>query len=343
MKKFTKIIMSAVLAASLLMGCGKTPANTESQASSQNTESQVPEEATTIRVSALSGPTAMGMVKLMKDSADGTSKNTYEFGDLATDPSAFATAIVKGEVDICAIPSNLAANLYNKAEGKIMVIAANVYGVVDVVQRGENTIKAITDMKGKTVYATGQGAVPEYTLRYLLEENDLTIDDLNVVWCSDTTEALAKIKADASAIAMLPQPFVTAAASQVDDLTIALDLNAEWNKLFKDTPIITGCLIVRKEFAEKYPNQLKTFLEEYASSVKFTQENVDEAAELIAEAGIVKAVPLAKKALPFCNLTCLTGADLKTSVSSYLNIIYNYNAQAVGGKLPADDFYYEAK
>lgn len=337
MKQLTRLLLSSILILCLLTGCGKGQ-----EITSQTTESQ--EAPVSIKISALSGPTAMGMVKLMKDASEGTTENTYEFGPLATDPSAFAAAIVKNEVDICAIPSNLAANLYNKTNGNILVIAANVYGVVDIVQRGENSIQSLSDLKGHTLYATGQGAVPEYTLRYLLKEQGMDADkDVDIRWCSDTTEALAKIKNDANAIAMLPQPFVTAAMAQVDDLAIALDLNEEWNRQNPDSPIITGCLIVRKDFAKTYPNQLNTFLKEYEKSVSYVKEHTDEAAQLIVDAGIVKAVPIAKKALPACNLACLTGKELKSSLSSYLEIIYNYNPKAVGDKLPADDFYYENK
>lgn len=353
MKKFVKLMMSSLLVGALLVGCGKTPATTQNSEVSQNLETsqnsssqpnEIEEEATTIRISALSGPTAMGMVKLMKDSSNKETKNTYEFGELSTDPSAFVAAITKGELDICAVPSNLAANLYNKTNGQILVLAANVYGVVSIVERGENSLHSFSDLKGHTIYATGQGAVPEYTLRNLLDKNGLDSDsDVDIRWCSDTTEALSMIQNDANAIAMLPQPFVTAAMGQVSDLRIAFDLNDEWAKVNTDCKIITGCLVVRKDFAEKYPNQLKTFIEEYQASVDFSLNNVDKAAELIAEAGIVKAAPLAKKALPSCNLTCLTGKDLRDTLSAYLQIIYDYNPKAVGEALPGEDFYYEAK
>lgn len=334
MKK-AKRLLGMLLAAFVFVGCSVSPADTTTSEK---------EEMVTIRVSALSGPTAMGMVKLMKDAKENATENTYSFGELSTDPAAFVAGITKGDIDICAVPSNLAANLYNKTNGEILVLAANVYGVVSIVERGENSITSFQDLKGHTIYATGQGAVPEYTLRYLLEKNELdSARDVDIRWCADTTEALSMIQNDTNAIAMLPQPFVTAAQSQVSDLRVVLDLNDEWSKVNSECRIITGCLVVRKEFADKYPKQLKTFLEEYKASVDFTATNVDEAAELIAEAGIVKAAPLAKKALPYCNLTCLTGSELKASLSAYLQIIYDYNPKAVGEELPGDDFYYEAK
>ena len=348
MKRFTGLLLVAALGLSVLAGC-TTSTDTEVQSeitsavSEVSTDSEEPtttEEATTIRVGALSGPTAMGMVKLMSDSDAGTTENTYEFAALQTDASAFVTDMVQGNLDIAAVPSNLAANIYNKTEGGVQVIAVNVYGVLSIVERGDS-ISSISDLKGKTIYATGQGAIPEVTLRYLLSENGMDLDtDLTVTWCSDTTEALSYITSDENAIAMLPQPFVTAAKAQVSDLNVALDLSEEWAKVC-DTNIVTGVLLVRTEFAEAYPEQLAKFLEEYEASVDYTLENTADAATLIESYGIVGKAAIAEKALPNCNICCLTGSEMKTTLSAFLQVIYDFNPQLVGGTLPGDDFYYE--
>ena len=316
------LILTGILAVSHLGGCGKT------------------EESVTIRVGAMSGPTAMGMVKLMSDSEAGLTENTYEFADLATDATAMVTPIATGELDIAAVPSNLASNIYAKTEGGVEVLAVNALGVLNLVERGE-TISGIADLAGKTVYATGQGAVPEYTIRYLLTQAGLDADsDLEIIWCADTTEALSYVSTVDGAIAILPQPFVTVACSKVEDLRIVLDLNEAWNEVSPDAGICTGVIVVRREFAEKYPEQVKKFLEEYEASVAYTQTNTDEAAELIANYGIVGAAGVAKNALPGCHIVCLTGDEMKTNLSAFLQVLYDQNPASVGGSLPGDDFYY---
>ena len=211
MKKLLAVILSVIMVFSFAACAGKS-ANNEG-------ESQT-EETTTIRIGAMAGPTAMGMVKLRKDSENGNTKNT--------DASAFVTSLATGEIDIAAVPSNLAANIYNKTEGKVQVVAVNTLGVLNLVERG-NTVNSISDLKGKTIYATGMGAVPEYTIRYILSGNGLDADkDVNIVWCSDTTEALSKLKSEDGAIAVLPQPFVTAASAQISGLRVVMDLNEAW-------------------------------------------------------------------------------------------------------------------
>ena len=306
------------------------------------------EENTVIRVGAMSGPTAMGMVKLMSDSAAGLTENTYEFSELVTDASALVAPLVKGELDIAAIPSNLAANIFNNNDGCIEVLAINVLGVLNLVERGD-TISSISDLKGKSFYATGQGAVPEYIIRYILAGNGLDYDtDVNIIWCSDTTEALSYVSEVSDAIAILPQPFVTVATAKVEStkakdepgLRVVADLNDEWNALNPGCDIVTGVLVVRKEFAEKYPEQVTVFLEEYGDSVEYVNTDAEGAAALTVNYGIVTAEGIAKKALPGCHIVNINGAEMKKSVTGFLQILYDMEPKAVGGRVPGDDFYY---
>lgn len=236
----------------------------------------------------------------------------------------------------------MAATLYKNTKGGVQVMAVNTLGVLYIVERG-NTVKGLTDLKGKKVYATGQGAVPEYALRYLLKQNGLDPDkDVTIQWCADTTEALSYISKDASAIAMLPQPFVTVAMSKVDGLRVAVSLNDEWQKLNNGSKLVTGVVVVRTEFAKKYPQQTEKFLEEYKTSVEYTSTNPSDAAKLIAENKIVPAAPIAEKALPGCNITFISGTEMKTALSGFLKILSDINPQAIGGALPDDAFYYGA-
>lgn len=345
-KKLWSAFLAATMAVTMLAGCGTKEAEvseeTQSSVAVETEAESTPVQAddVTVRVGAMSGPTAMGMVKLMSDAEAGQTANTYEFAELATDASAFVTPLAQGDLDIAAIPSNLASTLYNKTQGGIQVIATVNTGVLYIVERGES-VQSLADLAGKTIYATGQGAVPEYTLRYLLTENGIDADkDVTIQWCADTTEALSYISADENAIAMLPQPFVTAACAQVEGLRVAVDLNDEWEKLDNGCSIITGVVVARKEFVDEHKNQVDAFLEEYEASVAYTSEDVEGAAALIEQYGIVAKAPIAQKALPNCHLLCLKGADMKAALEGFLQVVYDQNPAAVGGELPGDDFYY---
>ncbi|MDO4816556.1 MAG: ABC transporter substrate-binding protein [Bacillota bacterium] len=330
MKKLLCVICAVCL---LLCGCA-------APADSSTDETPAEEAKTTIRVGGLTGPTAMGMVKLMSDSDSGETENSYEF-TLQSEAVAFVTELAKGEIDIAAVPANLASVIYNNTDGGVKVLAINTLGVLYVVERGDS-VQSLADLAGKTIYATGAGAAPEYALRYLLSENGMDADkDITIQWCADTTEALSYIAKDANAVAMLPQPFATSAQMQVSDLRVAIDLNAEWEKLRNSSAMVTGALVVRSEFAEKYPQQLEKFMAEYEASVSFVVNNTEAAAELMGQYEIVKT-PVALKALPYCNITFMSSDEMKSAMEGYLNVLLKMNPAAVGGKLPESDFYYGA-
>lgn len=352
MKRLIAIFLSVCLAGMMMTGCGtatEPEQNTENENATEQevltdtektADTEIVTDDVTVRVGAMSGPTAMGLVKLMSDAEAGDTQNVYEFAELATDASAFVTPIAQGELDIAAVPANLASVLYQKTEGGVQILAVNNLGVLSIVERGDS-VQQISDLKGKTIYATGQGATPEYTLRYILQENGIDPDaDVTIQWCADTTEALSYVTADEAAIAMLPQPFVTAACAQVENLRVAIDLNDAWSQVAPDSSIVTGVIVVRRAFAEEHPQAVETFLAEYEASMEYTENNPSEAAALIEQYGIVAKAAVAEKALPGCHLNFMKGSEMKTIVSQYLEMLYEQNPSSVGGNVPGDDFYY---
>lgn len=357
MKRLLSMVMAAAMALSLV-ACGGTAAS-GSTASSQAASSapassqveSVPASSAAsasedtaalgdaMRIAGLQGPTTMGMVKLMKDqeSMESPLYDVTMYG--AADE--IVPLLTKGELDAAAIPANLAATLYQKTEGKIQVAAVNTLGVLYVVTTGDD-VASVADLAGKTIYSTGKGTTPEYVLNYILTENGIDpAKDVTIEYKSEATEVLSTLQsAGEGAVAVLPQPYVTAAQAQVEGLNVALDLTEEWNKIDPDSQLITGVLAVRSDYAEQHPEELEVFLADYRSSIEWVTANTADAAQLVAEYGIVAKAPLAEKALPACNITYMDGADMKQALSGYLDVLYQQDAASVGGALPGDDFYY---
>lgn len=294
-----------------------------------------PIQTESVRVGALKGPTAMGLMRMISD--DGV--NSYT---LAGSADELTPAFIKGDLDIICVPANLAAVLYNKTEGQIVTLAVNTLGVLYIVENGGETVQSMADLKGRTLVAAGKGSTPEYGLRYLLEQNGLDPDkDVTVDWKSEHAECVAALAAGTADLALLPQPFVTVAQGKLGDgLRAALDLTAEWDALDNGSAMITGVAVARRDFAEDYPELVDRFLKDYAASVDWVNANLAEAAELVAANGIIESPAIAEKALPHCNIVCLTGQEMYEKLSGYLQVLAEANPQAVGGKLPADDFYY---
>lgn len=324
MKRSLAYLFALLMLLSLFASCGET---------------QAPEEDVTLRLGGLKGPTSMGMVKLLDDAENGLTENDYDF-TMAAAADELTPKLLKGELDILAVPANLGAVLYKNSNGAVKTAAINTLGVIYVVENGGEEIKSMADLKGQTIFATGKGSTPEYALNYLLKENGLDPEkDVKVEWKNEPTEVVAQMSTMDHSVAMLPQPFVAVASTQLPDLHIALDLTEVWDALDNGSQFITAALIVRSDFASKHPEALKTFLEEYKVSTDYINGNPAEGALLVEKYDIVKA-PIAEKAIPYCNMVSIIGNEMKESLSGYLQVLYNQNPASVGGELPADDFYW---
>ena len=295
----------------------------------------------TVRLAALKGPTAMGLVKLMSDADNGdTVYGNYDF-TLAASPDEVAPRLIQGELDIACIPANLAAVLYNRTGGEIVTLAVNTLGVLYIVENG-NAVQSIEDLRGMTIAASGKGSTPEYALYYLLRQHGLEPEiDVMIDWKSEHSECVTALATGNATVALLPQPFVTVAQNQLEDLRVALDLTREWDALDNGSALITGVAAARRAFVEEHPAAVAQFLNGYAASVAWVNDNISDAAALIGAADIVPA-PVAEKALPYCNIVCVSGDELAAILPGYLSVLHEAAPESVGGTLPESDFYYLA-
>lgn len=291
---------------------------------------------TTLRVGSMKGPTSMGLLFLMNDESLDETGVDYEF-TMATGADELLPMMLKGELDIAMVPANVASVLYAKSEGAVSVIDVNTLGVLYMVSGNEYS--SVEDLKGKTIYLTGKGTTPDYVLQYVLAQNGFAEGDCVLEYKSEATEVAAILAENPDAIGLLPQPFVTAACAQNEDLKVVLDMNAEWNKV-QGNGMVTGVTVVRNEVLSENEPAVQAFLKAHEASAKAINEDTATGATYAVEAGIIAKEPIAQKAIPNCNITCVTGEEMKTAISGYLQVLYDQNPQSVGGALPADTFYY---
>lgn len=299
-------------------------------------ESVTPDVDTPIRVVALKGPTAMGMVEMMD-------KDYYEF-TLVSSPDEITPLIAQGKVDIAAVPANLAAVLYAKTEGAIRAIEINTLGVLYIVENGD-TVTSVEDLKGKTIFASGKGATPEYALNYMLTANGIDPEtDVTIEYKSEHAECVSALTSTENAVAMLPQPFVTTAMTKDESIKVVLDLTEEWEKAAGDggsaVTLVTGVTVVQNTFLTEHPELVELFVKEHAASVKSVNADPESASVLMEQYDIVPAA-VAVKAIPECNITCITGSEMTAKLEAYLSVLLEQNPQSVGGSLPDEALYYE--
>lgn len=325
MKKLLTLMLALLLSVSVFAACG-----------SNETPAEAPD---TIRVFALKGPTGMGMSKLMSDES-AKEDSVYNF-TIAGSPDEVAAEVIKGNYDIAAVPTNLAAVLYSKTEGELMIGAVNTLGVLYILENGDS-IQSISDLNGKTIYATGQASTPEYVLNYILDANGI---DCEVIYLTEHAELATQMTAGTTAIGMLPVPNATTVLSGNTDVRIALDLTEEWEKAAAlkgdDGALYQGCIVIRRDFAEQYPETVESFLADYKASVDFVNEKPEEASALIEQVGIIPKAPVALKAIPDANIVCITGEAMQTGLSGFFKVLHNFNPASVGGKLPDNGIWYK--
>lgn len=329
MGKVTAVALSLAMTGALLTGCGSNKAS---------------EEKITVKVGALKGATTLGLLPLQDKAANGGTNENYEFS-MMTAADELLPLMIKGELDIALLPSNVASVLYQKTNCGVTVIDINTLGVLYMVS-GDSSIGSVADLAGKTIYLTGKGTTPDYVLHYILNGNGIDADqDCTLEYRSEATEVAALLAENSDAIGLLPQPFVTAACAQNDALSVIMDMNAEWEKLQGEngSRLVTGVTVVRNEFLQEHENAVAAFMEEHKASAESMNTDVENGAKLAVASEIIAKEPIALKAIPKCNITYIDGNEMKQALSGYLQVLYEQNPESVGGALPQDDFYYIAE
>lgn len=326
MKKIIAVVLVLVMSL-MCFACQKTPVVDDKN-----------DVKTTINITVLKGPTGLGALQLMEKDSKQESLNDYNF-TLAAAPDEVSAKIINKESDIIAAPTNLAAALYKKTEGQVVMLAANTLGNLYIVTKNED-ISSIEDLKGKTIYSSGQGATPEYVLNFLLKENGIDPEkDVNVIYKSEHAEIAPVFASEENVIALLPEPFVTNITMKNQALKVSVNITEEWSKI-SDSELVMGCLIARKEFVDANPEAIDKFLKEYEESAKYAVTNVAETAELSEKYEIMDK-NVAEKALPGCNIVYIDGDKMKSYVGAFFEVLFNANPKSVGGSIPDEKLYYK--
>lgn len=343
------LLLTLILAVSLA-ACN-TPAGesspsavpTPSAAASQQPTPSVPAQRETVRLAVLSGPTGVGAAKLIADSQADATRNDYQY-TVANDNNELVAGLTGNDpaFDIATVASNMAVNLYNRTEGGVKIIALGTRGVLHILESGGNqNIQSVSDLAGKTIYATGQGANPEYILRYLLEQNGLDPDtDVNIVF-AEPAEITQRLISGQAEVAMLPVPAATAAIIQGDgQIRQAIDVTQAWEQMNSGSQLIMTAVVARTQFIEEHPEAVAAFLEEYEASIRYVNDNPQQVAQTIADLGITPSAAIAQQAIPQCNLVYIAGDDMVGAISDYFIVLHSLDPSSVGGALPDNSIYY---
>lgn len=351
MKKFTAILTALLIIAVLFAGCAKTAdegtqkpveevkttdeptkAPTEKPTAEPTEEPTEEPMAKPIRIATLAGPTGMGLIKILDDTSGKYEVSVY------TSPDQIISKIVNNEVDAATIPSNLAAVLYSKTNGALQIVSVNTMGVLYICEIGD-TVNSLSDLSGKTIYATGQGATPEYVLNKILNDNGL--DDVTVEYMGSHPDLANAVAAGDIKLAMLPEPFVSTVTAKNPDVKVKIDLNTEWEAIFGEgTGMPMGVTVINKNFIAEHPEAVAMFMNDYSDSVDFVTNNMSMASELMVTHKIIGAASIALKAIPRSGISFITGDEAKDMLIEYFDVLFASNPKSVGGAIPENDIYF---
>lgn len=337
MKKRTVSLLMCLVMILGISACGKPAANVSGSGASSSAPgvSQSQPEVSPgqpVNVMAMTGPTGVGAAQMMSDNA------AYNFTVVAGNDEV-APALAKGEVDIACIATPVAANLYNK-NGGITVLAVNTLGVLYILDK-DSSVTDVASLKGKTIYATGQGANPEFVLDHLLTQNGLDPDkDVSIEWMT-AQEVTARMVQSTDGVCLLPVPAATALMIKDSTVREALNISDEWDKI-SESPLVMGCVVVRNAFMQEHPELVEQFMADYEASINFMKDeaNLASAAEMVAANGIAANAAIAAKAIPQCNLIFMDGEEMRSAIQSYYEVLFTANPASIGGGNPDDDFYF---
>jgi NitT/TauT family transport system substrate-binding protein len=353
MKKILSVMLALVIIFSFAAcsgadapGVSESPAVSEEPSgavspSAAETPSNEPETRETVNAGFLKGPTGIGAAYLMEQNEKGETALDYNV-TIEADVANINSALISGALDLAAVPTNVASVLYNKTNGNTKIIAINTLSVLYILEKG-NSISSMADLKGKTIYATGQASNPEYVLNYLLRQNGLEPGKDVTVEFMDSTELATQMASGAIDVCMLPAPNSTTVLMKNSEVREALNLGEEWDIATGGESMLTqGCIVARADL-QNLEQIVEQFLKDYQTSIEYMSDeaNIDVAAELAFKFEIVPNAAIAKAAIPDCNLTFIAGTgSIKSSISGYYEILFEADPTSIGGKLPDDSFYF---
>lgn len=330
-----KIITILVIVLFLITSCSSDEVRT-SLNNRKETKSNIFDTDFDFRVATLKGPTAIGMARLVEKYSEINNNIENNFSIYNTADEIVA-GLAKNEIDVAAIPANLAASLYNKTNGEIKVSAINTLGVLYIVENG-NSVEKPSDLNNKTIYTIGKGTTPEAVLKSFIDNNN--IENLHIEYKTDAAEIGQILMKEENSIAMLPEPFVTTIEFKNPNINTAFNMNEEWLKMYNGDLLITGVLVVRDEFLQNNREFFNRFLAEYEKSIKYTMTNVEDTAILIDELDIVP-IEVGKDAIPNINIVYIEGEEMEKYLNQYLTRLYEFDENLIGGKVPDESFYYK--
>ena len=349
MKKAWKYMMIPAALTLLLSGCAHFTELVEHVASKQETtaaETQAilettipadqvvePADPNAIQIELSQGAAALGFAHLMEESELGATQGDYHF-ELKTSEAEVLSDFITGAADVAILSPESAARAYHDAKDGAVIVNINAGNELYCIS-GNTELKSFQGLKGQTVLSVGQGEQPEYVLRYLKSQYGTQFD----VQYTSIEDITAQLSADPSKVAIVAEPDASSLLAGVPGTVRAFSLQDSWENVTATGSLISSVTLVHRNYYENKRAAVDNLLRETAMSIVKAERAANQTAKLAGKFSITQAavVPLA---LPYANLKCITGDQMKSRLGAYLIAIAEVDSAAIGRSVPGEDFYY---
>lgn len=331
MKKILSLALILSLSITLLIGCNKSKETTNI---SVENETKVK-----VIVSAPKSPVAIPILRMVETNVLGEeNKIDLKLYSSMEEMTALATS---NDYSFMSIAVNSAATLYNK-NMDIKLINVGTWGGMYLVTT-DKSCNNWEDLKGKQLYVPNKGSVPDVIAQYFLNKHNIKVgSDVEFVY-STHPEIAQLIKSGKAIYAIDAEPFATSNKENISNYNIVSDYVNEWKKSQGDEyDLPASCIITNGKFLSDNEELVNKFNEEYEKALKWTKENPVEASQL-AEKYLNSDSNLMEKAIPNIPMLYKTSIEAKSDIEKYYNILLDFKAESIGGKLPDENFYYKEK
>ncbi|MBN7773980.1 aliphatic sulfonate ABC transporter substrate-binding protein [Clostridium aminobutyricum] len=269
-KTISTIILIVSLLALTLVGCGKT-SEVNSQAQNDSAQTGSKPEVINIAIQAIPNDEIVAKAKNWYESELGVKVNFRQF-DSGRDVN---TAMLSGGIDIGLVGSTPAT--LGIANG----IPYEVFWIHDVIgdnealaAKNDAKINSVKDLKGKKV-AVPAGSTTHYSLLKVLSLEGVNAADVKILDMQPPDIFAAWQRGDIDA-AYVWQPTLDKLLSDGKIIVTSKELAGKG--------IVTADVgIVRTEFAEKYPDLVKKYIQLQLKAYDLYQNNAEEAAQAVAK------------------------------------------------------------
>lgn len=329
--KGTKRFFVLLLAAAMLFSfaaCGETGVETPAD---ETTTDYVREVKTKVAVP--DGAMGLGLAKLAADRS-----YAYEVEKLS-DPQEIVSLLTKGEADIAALPADLAAKLYKDTNGGIKILAVNTLGFICCLEKG-SAVKSFDDLKGKTVYAAGQGTISENIINYVFTQKGLVPGEDITIEYKASDDELAALAAEGKAdFCILPDPAATNVLAGNEEYRKIIDFNKSWNE-DNETQLVQSVIVARADYISGNPDVISEFMVFSEVSANYLSANPEKSAQFLVDNGYFESTDVAYLAVPACNIVFIEGEEMKTAVKGMYEVLYAADPASIGGSVPDDGIFY---